>query len=259
LFHVADDVVCLRTLIANVCLIGRTGEDGWVLVDAGVPYSTAIILRAVRGRFGAERPPRAILLTHGHFDHVGALAQLAGRWDVPIYAHELELPYLTGGADYSPPDPSVGGGLMAWISPLYPRRAMDLGARVHALPRGGEVPGLPGWRWIHTPGHTNGHVSFFRERDRVLIAGDAFTTVEQESALAVLSQRKKVHGPPAYFTTDWRAAEESVRRLQALKPAVAATGHGVPMEGDALARGLLLLAQHFERFAIPPHGRYVPH
>lgn len=255
--NVASDVQSVRTLIANVVMIGEPGARDWVLVDAGVPYSCGMILRAVRDRFGAEKRPQAILLTHGHFDHVGALKQLAARWNVPVYAHERELPYLTGRADYAPPDPTVSGGLMARISPLYPRKAIDLGARVHSLPSGGEVPHLPHWRWIHTPGHTDGHVSFFRDRDRVLIAGDAFTTVKQESALAVLAQRPEIHGPPMYFTTDWGAAEHSVRRLQALKPSVAVTGHGVPLKGEALARGLLVLAQNFARMAVPDHGMYV--
>lgn len=259
MFDVAPDVVCVRTLIANLCLVGPPGAgDGeWVLVDAGVPYSAGMILKAVRRRFGAERRPGAILLTHGHFDHVGALVQLADRWEVPVYAHERELPYLTGAADYPPPDPTVGGGLMARLSPLYPRRGIDLGGRVKSLPTGGLVPPLPDWRWIYTPGHTKGHVAFFRQRDRVLLAGDAFTTVQQESALAVLAQRPEIHGPPMYFTTDWAAAGASVRRLQALKPSVAVTGHGVPMAGEVLNRGLLLLAQNFERMAVPDHGLYV--
>ncbi|HYF79114.1 MAG TPA: MBL fold metallo-hydrolase [Symbiobacteriaceae bacterium] len=263
--EIAADVLAIRTLMANICLIGPpdAGDGEWVLVDAGIPYSTGIILRAVRQRFGREVRPAAIVLTHGHFDHVGALKQLAARWDVPVYAHELELPHLTGQEDYPMPDPSVGGGLMARLSPLYPRTALDLGKRVRPLPRGhrgrqgGEVPHLPGWRWLHTPGHTDGHVSFFREADRLLIAGDAFTTVRQESALAVLSQRPEIHGPPMYFTTDWDAAERSVRKLQALKPAVAVTGHGVPMSGELLTRGLLLLSQNFDRMAVPDHGIYV--
>ena len=66
--------------------------------------------------FGHGNRPAAILLTHGHFDHVGALKTLAEEWDVPVYAHTLELPYLTGRSSYPPPDPSVGGGAMAAMS-----------------------------------------------------------------------------------------------------------------------------------------------
>ena len=46
-------------------------------------------------RFGENNKPKAIVLTHGHFDHVGAVVDLVRKWDVPVYAHEAELPYLT--------------------------------------------------------------------------------------------------------------------------------------------------------------------
>jgi hypothetical protein len=100
-------------------------------------------------------------------------------------------------------------------------------------------------------------VSFFREADRVCIAGDAFITTKQESLLAVLTQEQMLHGPPAYATTDWNAARESVRRLAALRPAVAATGHGVPMFGQALDDGLQRLAADFDHIAVPRQGLYV--
>src|SRR5215207_2933833 len=131
--------------------------------------------------------PAAIVLTHGHFDHIGALHTLLHKWDVPVYAHRLELPYLTGQSSYPPPDPTVGGGAMAAMSRFYPRGPYNFEGRVQPLPVDGSVPGMPGWRWIHTPGHSPGHVSLFRDADRLLLAGDAFVTQRQESLLAVLS------------------------------------------------------------------------
>jgi glyoxylase-like metal-dependent hydrolase (beta-lactamase superfamily II) len=183
---------------------------------------------------------------------------LANEWDVPVYAHTLELPYLTGRSAYPPPDPTVGGGAMAAMSFLYPKQPLDLGSRVQALPTDGSVPHLPGWRWYHTPGHTPGHVSFFREEDRLLIAGDAFVTVKQESGTAVWEQRQEVHGPPAYFTPNWPQARQSVALLADLKPHIAATGHGIPMHGTQLLQQLKELVEHFDEVAIPKHGRYVP-
>jgi len=253
---VAPDVACVRTLMVNLYMIGPPGGE-WVLVDTGLRYFSGRIFDAARRRFGRDRPPMAIVLTHGHFDHVGTVLELASSWDVPVYAHEEELPYLTGMRDYRPPDPTVGGGLMARMAALYPRQGIDLGDRVQALPPDGRVPFLPDWQWIHTPGHTPGHVSLYRETDRVLLAGDAFVTTKQESAISVLLQYAAVHGPPAYFTTDWAAARESVRKLASLRPLVAGTGHGPPMHGEELDYGLQNLARDFDRVAVPRHGRYV--
>lgn len=251
------DLARVQVLFVNLYFCGT--PDAWVLVDAGLPGSADRIVRAAAGRFGPDVPPQAIVLTHGHFDHVGALHDLVARWDVPVYAHPMELPYLTGRADYPPPDPMVGEGAMALLSWLYPRRGIDLGPRVRPLPEDGRVPHLPGWRWIHTPGHAPGHVSLFRDQDRTLVAGDAFVTVKQESLLAVAMQRQEVHGPPSYFTIDWPAARQSVEQLAALEPALAATGHGIPMEGPALAEGLATLTAQFDRLAVPEEGRYVRH
>ena len=256
---VADSLVLLRTAIVNVVMSGPpgAGDRGWVLVDAGLPGSADAIADAAARRFGHGARPLAVVLTHGHFDHVGAVEALAERWDAPVYAHPLEHPYLTGRSAYPPPDPTVGGGALAALSFLYPKRPVDLGERVRALPDDGTVPGMPGWRWIWTPGHAPGHVSLWRPADRALVAGDAFVTTKQESALAVAMQRAAVHGPPAYFTPDWPAARRSVQRLAALRPEAAATGHGPVMRGPDLQSGLARLAREFDRRAVPAHGRYV--
>lgn len=262
--ELAPDVAWLRTGIVNVAFLGHpdAGDRGWVLVDAGIPGFTGAIARAAEHRFGGSRPS-AIVLTHGHFDHVGNLAELAERWDAPIYAHHLELPYITGRSAYPPPDPSVGGGLMARTSPLFPPGPFDVGGRARALPGSegaddaGDVPGAPDWRWHRTPGHTPGHVSLFRERDRALVAGDAFVTTKQESLAAVYEQRLEMHGPPMYYTCDWDASRASVERLAALDPAVAVTGHGLPMRGAQLSEALGALARDFDRVARPAYGRYV--
>jgi len=255
---VTSDLTYLRTAIVNVFFSGLpgAGDRNWVLIDAGMPGSAGTIADAAAREFGRNARPSAIVMTHGHFDHVGALRELAEAWDAPVYAHELELPYLTGRSAYPPPDPTVGGGMMAALSWMYPRGPIDLGGRVHALPADGSVPFMPGWRWVHTPGHTAGHVSLFRDGDRTLIAGDAFVTTKQESALAVLEQRQEIHGPPAYYTSDWAAARRSVEALSALGPEIAATGHGVPMRGEELRAGLHELLRDFDRVAYPAHGRY---
>lgn len=242
---IASDIFCLPVQIVNICLVGNPKQDGqWTLVDAGMPQSADTILQEITERFGKETRPNSIVLTHGHFDHVGAVKELAERWDVPVYAHDLEMPYLTGQRDYPPANPAPEG-LVAKMSLLFPRHSIDLGSRVHPLPSDGRVPDMPGWRWIHTPGHTPGHVSFYRDADRALLAGDAFVTVKQESLYKVITQEQELHGPPAYFTTDWESARESITKLAALTPSVAVTGHGIPMSGEELTRGLdALLAEY---------------
>ena len=254
--RVTPDLVRLRHLFVNVYLWGT--PDSWVLIDAGAPGAEGPIVETAEEHVGKGTAPAAIVVTHGHFDHRGAFPELFERWDVPVYAHPLELPHLTGQADYPPPDPTVGGGAMALLSFAYPKGPIDLGERVRPLPEDGSVPAMPGWRWVHTPGHTAGHVSLFREEDRCLIAGDAFVTTEQESLYKVMTQKQEIHGPPAYFTPDWIEARRSVERLAALRPALAATGHGPPMRGDELTQGLAKLVAEFEEIAVPDRGRYVP-
>ena len=257
--EIASDLAYQRLLLVNVVFVGLpgAGDRGWVLIDAGVPGTRHSIEAAAEARFGTGARPAAIVMTHGHFDHVGVLEDLAKRWDAPVYVHPLERPYLDGSASYPPGDPSVGGGAMALLAPLYPTRPVDVTAWLRTLPPDGGVPPMKGWRWIHTPGHSPGHVSFWREADRVLIVGDAFVTTAQESAYAVATQEPELHGPPKYMTVDWAAACASVGTLAALQPELVVTGHGRPLRGPEMRRALDTLARDFDRVAVPDHGRYV--
>lgn len=254
-FYVAPGVWGLRDKFVNVYFIHDATTNHWVLLDAGLSTSAARIKRVAKQLFWPQATPAAIILTHGHFDHVGSVKQLADEWDVPIYAHYLEAPYLTGRSSYPPPDPSAGGGLFTYFSFLYPRGPIDLGGRLLLLPEQGNIPGLKEWRYFHTPGHAPGHISLFREQDNVLLAGDAFVTTQQESLFSVLKQERKLSGPPRYFTYDWDAAERSVRTLASLQPSIVATGHGMPMEGKASV-ALQELADQFKEKAVPANGRY---
>ncbi|MEG6616697.1 MBL fold metallo-hydrolase [Peptococcaceae bacterium 1198_IL3148] len=255
--QVKPDIFVLDFTIVTACLLGHPQDKNWVLVDTGLENSADFILQSVDQRFGQGSRPQAIILTHGHFDHVGSVITLANHWDVPVYAHPLELPYITGKKDYPMPDPTVGGGMVAQMSPTFPHTSINLGHRAVALPDDGSVPGIAGWRWLHTPGHTPGHICLFRHQDRVLLAADAFTTVKQESLLSVVTQSEQISGPPAYLTTDWQAAEASVNKLRDLGPSLVIPSHGQPMQGQELTQHLSMLTQHFAEMAMPEQGRFV--
>ena len=246
---VAPDVASLTLIFVNTYMVGEP-RGPWVLIDAGLPMCANRISRAAEEKFG--RAPECIVLTHGHFDHAGSALELARLWDVPVFAHRLEMPYLTGKSAYPPGDPTVGGTL-AQMSRVFPTSGYDLRGHVHELPPDGSVPGLPEWRWVPTPGHSHGHVSLFRERDRLLLAGDALATVDQDSLFGMILQHPEFHRPPAPFTTDWQAACASVERLAALHPSAVAAGHGQPVTGPETAARLHRFAA---ALAAPKYGRY---
>jgi glyoxylase-like metal-dependent hydrolase (beta-lactamase superfamily II) len=245
--EVAPGVFCLPVSIANVYLVGLPGGP-WSLVDTGTPGHAHQILEAAESLFGPGARPEAILLTHGHMDHSGSALDLANLWDVSVFAHPLEMPYLTGRSKYPPPDPTVGG-FLALLGRFVSVPAIDLGRRVKPLE---SAP--PGWEWHPTPGHSPGHVAFFRRQDGTLLAGDALATMNLDSALGSLLQVQRVCGPPAPSTADWRRARESVEFLAELRPLTIACGHGVPMTGG---KAVIQLAELATNFPVPSKGRYV--
>jgi glyoxylase-like metal-dependent hydrolase (beta-lactamase superfamily II) len=259
--QVTIDLELVRLPIVNMALFGSpgAGDRQWVLIDAGIPGFTSRVMEATEDRFAKGARPAAIILTHGHFDHVGMLEALAALWDAPVYCHALERPYLDGTAAYPPPDISVGGGIMTLTAPLFPRGPVDVGARLHTLPADGSVPHMPGWQWLHTPGHAVGHVSLWREADRTLLSADAVITVAQESAYAVMTDEAEMHGPPAYFTQDWPSARASVAKLAKLEPELLVPGHGRAVAGPAMRDALHMLATTFDQTSLPEHARYDEH
>ena len=229
------------------------GDGRWWLVDTGLPGFAAGVRAAAEEHFGL--PPEAILLTHAHFDHAGNAAALAEEWGVPIWAHRLEMPYLTGGSDYPPGDPTPGGAICQ-MSRAFPHGGYDLRGRIDLRQldgEGGAVPGLPGWRWLHTPGHTAGHVSLFRDDDRLLVAGDALATMDLDSWAEQLRRTPEACRPATPFTPDWIAATASVRRLADLEPRTVVAGHGLPLAGRSVAAEVAHLAETMQP---PPDGRY---
>ncbi len=254
--EIKSDVAYYTNQIVNLTMIGKPGQP-WVLVDAGMPNSAEEIIEVAEKRYGENNAPEAIVLTHGHFDHVGSIVGLLTKWEVPVYAHSLEFPFLNGSQAYPEPDTSVEGGILAKISSVYPHDAIDITQTLRVLPADGTIPVLPGWRWIHVPGHSPGQIALFRESDKLLISADAFITVKQDSLYKVLLQKEEICGPPVYLTTDWPAAYESVKALAALNPEIVIPGHGTAMEGRKLHEGLTKLVADWDEKAVPDYGKWV--
>ena len=254
---ITDDIFCFTDKIVNVYFIGdpkKTSE--WFLVDCGISRSSDHILSILTEKFGDAYPPKMIVLTHGHFDHVGAAYELAKHWSVNLFCHELELPYLSGEKDYAKPDPSVEGGMIAKLSGAFPYKSIDLTPFVKVLPSDGTIDGFTEWQWVHTPGHSPGQIALYRESDRALLSADAIITVKQDSLYDVLTQSEHLQGPPRYFTTDWEEAKQSAERLKHLNPNFIAPGHGLPMFGTEFKDSLEVLIKDFDRVSIPDYGKY---
>lgn len=241
----AQGIVHIPLGISNGYMVST--RRGWYLVDTGTSGNAEKIIEVASRHFGDD-PPEAILLTHGHLDHAGNAAELSDYWDAQVFAHALELPFLTGKDKYPPPDPTVGG-FMGFMIRMFPNKAYDLEDRVDEFPR----DPLPGWEILETPGHSPGHVSFFREHDRALIAGDAITTVNQRNLVSMVTQAPHVWLPPEYYTCDWHKARESVEKLASIQPNLIAAGHGRPMSGQEALRQLEELAA---TWPAPQEGRY---
>jgi len=245
-------VYCLGPMgrVQNAVYFVRSGAS-WVLIDAGWARDGARIEMAAKALFGADTSPAAILLTHCHPDHAGSALRLARVWDCKVYMHPDELPIASG--DFAAMQACAGPLDRFVVLPLMRamgsqrREAVLAGSSLTEVARafepGAGVPGLPGWDCVPTPGHTPGHVSYFRPSDRVLISGDALMTLKVNSWSGLLLQRPGLSGPPWYTTWNRRAAKDSVEALARLEPAVLAGGHGLPLTGPETAPRLRAFAK----------------
>jgi glyoxylase-like metal-dependent hydrolase (beta-lactamase superfamily II) len=242
--EIAPDVFCLgpwgRTQ-TNVYFV-RAGA-AWALVDAGWEGDAARIEAAARSLLGPDAVVAAILLTHDHPDHAGAARVLAETWRCPILLHPAETAIASG--DFAAME-RFAGPLDRWVI-LPAMRALGERRRAEVLARGslaglirelgpdGAIPGLDGWTWVPTPGHTPGSVSFVRTADRVVLTGDALVTLRVNAPSGFLLGRQGLSAPPWYTTWDRRAAAASIAALAALEPTVVGGGHGLPLAGPGTA------------------------
>lgn len=77
---------------------------------------------------------------------MGTVIDLVNRWDVKVYTHEMELPFLTGEQSYPKPNGTVEGGLIAKMSPMFPYHPINLGKNVEVLPADGSIPYMNEWK-----------------------------------------------------------------------------------------------------------------
>jgi glyoxylase-like metal-dependent hydrolase (beta-lactamase superfamily II) len=249
--EIAPDVHCLgphgRTQ-TNVYFVRSSAS--WALVDAGWESDLPRIEAAAAALLGHDTAPVAIILTHDHPDHSGAARALAERWACRVFVHPAELAIARGSfaAMWRHAGPLDRYVILPAISALGRRRrdAMlerhSLAPVVEALGPDGGIPYLPDWRWVHTPGHTPGHVSFFRPDDGVLISGDALVTLEVNTLAGMARGRQGLSGPPWYTTADVASARASIRTIANLEPRVLGSGHGHPLTGPDTADRIHRLA-----------------
>jgi len=218
--RVVNGVLQLASAASNAYLLD--GGDGLVLVDTGLRGRAAELRREIdkAGRTVA-RDLAAIAVTHAHADHAGSLAQLADTYRVPVLAGILDAPAIRRGG--MPPKPTPTGFVGRIMAPLSQRVDVDACRVDIEVGDGDGVPGAPGLRALHTPGHTPGHTSFlWPEEGGVLFAGDV--------AVHVLGLRE------SFVHADREQATATLGRLAALDFEVAVFGHGPPITRRATAR-----------------------
>ncbi len=188
----------------NVYLVGD------VLIDAGTRQAEGRIMRQIEGC-----TVNAHALTHAHPDHQGSSHAICERLNIPLWCGQADVPAMeTPGAIKNPKAPGWLNRIQErfWVGPPHPV--------ARALSEGDEVAGFT---VLETPGHSVGHVSFWRESDRVLIVGDVLGNMNFITGIPGLNL------PPDLFTPDPARNRESARRLAALEPALACFGHGAPL------------------------------
>ncbi|MCS6852140.1 MAG: MBL fold metallo-hydrolase [Gemmataceae bacterium] len=184
----------------NVYLVGN------VLIDAATRWARWRIARQLR-----HRSVRLLALTHCHPDHQGSAWAICRRFGVPLACHEADVAAAEGRAPMVPQNRFLRLGRWVWSGPAHP---------VARVLRDGDE--LAGFRVIHAPGHTPGHVMFFREADRVVLAGDVLANIH------FLSRRPGLREPPRVFSHDYQENRRSIQKLAALRPSLVCFGHGPP-------------------------------
>lgn len=186
---------------------------GGVLIDAATRHARKRILGQLDGL-----DVHAHALTHAHADHQGASHAVCEALGLPLWAPAAEAEAVESGDLRStmPLNLVTRVQLRRWAGPAHPVE--------RRLAEGDDVGGFTA---LETPGHSPGHLAYWRESDRTLVAGDVMFGRHP------LTGKPGLHQPPTLFTPDPTRNRESIRRLAALEPAVVCFGHGPPWRDTA--------------------------
>jgi hydroxyacylglutathione hydrolase len=205
--QLAEDVYQLKGWPRNAINVYVIGD---VLIDAATRQGEQRIMRQIAGR-----EINAHALTHAHPDHQGASHAICEKLGIPLWCGQGDVPAMeTPGAIKSSQAPGWLNALQQrfWTGPPHPV--------ARALGEGDEVAGFT---VLETPGHSVGHVTYWRESDRTMILGDVL------NGMNVMTGIRGLHEPPKIFTPDPARNRQSARRLAELRPALACFGHGPPL------------------------------
>jgi hydroxyacylglutathione hydrolase len=199
-----------------------------VLIDALTRWGAPHLFRQLHGR-----PVSLVALTHCHPDHQGAARVVCEQFGVPLACHEADVDVMEGRRPMLPDN-----RIIRWLDRMLsgPTRKVD------RVLQDGDMVG--GFRVVHTPGHTPGHVIFFRPTDRVAIVGDLLHNASLPTG------RVGLHETPALFSADPVQNQQSVRLLLALRPSLVCFSHGPPL------RRLEVLEQFVARRRSGPGSRW---
>jgi glyoxylase-like metal-dependent hydrolase (beta-lactamase superfamily II) len=205
--QLADGVHMLSGVPRNAINVYLLGD---VLIDAGTRRARGRIMRQIAGL-----DVRAHALTHAHPDHQGSSHAICTELGIPLWCGQGDVPAMEshGGVAAAQP-PGILNRLQQrfWTGPPHPV--------VRALFEGDDVAGFT---VLETPGHSAGHLAFWREGDRVLLLGDVLNNIHVFTGIPGL------HEPPAAFTADPARNRRSARRLAELRPRLTCFGHGAPL------------------------------
>ncbi|HCN51322.1 MAG TPA: MBL fold metallo-hydrolase [Chryseobacterium sp.] len=183
-----------------------------VLIDSGIRSSYTTVKKALR-----KIPVDQHILTHAHADHQGCSDQICAEFGIPLLCHPDEIFRTETGmvtTDYP--------NSQHWVAKLQQKYWAGQGHKVDRTVV--ENDKIGNFQVIETPGHSAGHISLFRERDGLLIIGDAATNMN------LLTTATGLHLPPNMFTSDQQRNIRSLQKLAKLNPSVICFGHGPVMQ-----------------------------